>query len=55
MEILGVALDVQGQAGGETDFRELAQPRTRQTTKQTPPGGESVCGCYSVLSEILCF
>lgn len=55
MEILGVALDVRGQAGGETDFRELVQPRTRQTARQiTTPGAESVCGRYSVLSELLC-
>lgn len=37
MEILVVALDVRGQAGGETEFRGLVQPRTRQTAKQTPP------------------
>lgn len=54
MEILGVALDVRGQAGGETDFRELVQPRTRQTARQITPGAESACGRYSVLSELLC-
>lgn len=55
MEILGVALDVRGQAGGETDFRELVQPRTRQTARQiTTPGAESACGRYRVLSELLC-
>lgn len=55
LEILGVALNVRGQVGGEMDFRELVQPRTRQTARQiTTPGAESVCGRYSVLSEILC-
>ena len=53
LEIIVVALDVRGQAGGEKDSRELVQPRIRQQPSKHHQRWVSIQSCYNRWSEIL--